>query len=173
MYFIPVYYSSYLVLEVNTQFTAITARKQMSSPEQLTKQFHMFAPLEFTLKEYPGSCWRISVQFYLSIIIHKIDTCAAKPKPIFLFRLLWFISILPAVVLWRNASLPIDCTLSMEVFAEVPLFNLFWVGIERLLSRNVALDWKKNTVLERKVRGNSSEKWSCATFNAGHIKRPI
>jgi len=47
-----------------------------------------------------------------------------------------------------------DCVRNMGVFAKVPLFNLFRVGIECLLSRNLALKWEKNTVPERR-RGGS------------------
>lgn len=176
MYFILVFYLSYLLLEVNTQSTAITASKQMSSPEESTKQFHMFPLFRIHIKR---TSWNLLKNFCPILpFYHNIWNpylCGQPNQNLFSYSgLLQCLSSLPDGVLWRNTSLSIDCMLSMGVFAKVPLFNLFWVGIERLLSRNVALlHTGEKHCPGKKVRGKPSEKWSCATFNSGCINKPI
>lgn len=146
MFFILVFYLTYLVLEVNTQSTAITASKQMSSPEESTKQFHMFPLFKIHTK---GTSWSLLKNFCPILLFYRniwnSYLCRQPNQNLFSYLgLLWCLSSLPAGVLWRNASLSIDCMINMGVFAKLPVFNLFWVGIDRLLSRNVALNWEKN-----------------------------
>lgn len=158
MYFISAFYFSYLVLEVNNQSTAITGRKQMCSPEESANQFHMFPLIRSHIKR---ASWSLLKNFCpILTFYHNIwkPYLCRKPKlNLFSYSdLLWCLSSFHVCLLWRNTSLSMDCMLSMGGFAEVPLFNLFWIGIKRLLRRNVAPKWEENIVLERK-RGKSSK----------------
>lgn len=151
MYFIPVFYLSYLVLEVNTQSTAVTASKQMSSPEESTKQFHMFPLFQIHIKR---TSW-ILLENFCPILpfYHSIWNPYLYGQPnqnLFSYSgLLWCLSSLPAGVLLRNASLSIDCMLSMRVFAEVPLtcselaLKGSLVGMQPWIGRKT-LSWKES-----------------------------